>query len=318
MRIPVSIGALMLACTALAQEYPARPIRLIVAFPPGGPTDAVARLVAQKISDRVGQQMVVDNRGGGSGIPGTEAAAKAAPDGYTLYFGPTTTLGILPSLHPTLPYDPRKSFAPVSLIAKGTLAVGVHPSVPAQTLQEFIALARKQPGTLNYGSAGSGTPPHLAAEMFMTLTNTKLVHIPYKGSGPAMTDLLGGRLHVMFDALPPFLSHAREGKLRVLAITSSERVASLPEVPTVAEAGLPEFEVGLWNGILAPAGTPRSVITRLNAEIRAVLAEATTKDTLLRFGLVPVWTTPEAFAAFIDSEIERWGKVVKSSGAKLE
>ena len=236
-----AIAALVFASMTMAQSYPAKPIKLIIPFPPGGPTDAAGRLIAQKLSEGLGQQVVVDNRAGASGIPGTEAGAKAAPDGYTLTYGTTSTFSILPSLSPSLPYDPRRSFAPVSMVASGPLLVIVHASVPAQTLRDLIALAKAQPGKINFGSAGSGTVPHLAAELFKTMADVDLVHIPYKGSGPAQTDLVAGRIQVMFDASAPLLANIKAGKLRALAIASSSRLASLPDTPTAAEAGLPQI-----------------------------------------------------------------------------
>ncbi|MSQ72090.1 MAG: tripartite tricarboxylate transporter substrate binding protein [Betaproteobacteria bacterium] len=314
----LAAAGLLFASGVCAQNFPARPLKLIMPFPPGGPTDAAGRLIAQKMSEGLGQQVVVETRAGGSGIPGTEAGAKAAPDGYTLIYGTTSTFSILPGLNATLPYDPRKSFAPVSQVSTGPILVAVHVSVPANTLRELIALAKAQPRTINFGSAGSGTVPHLAAELFKTLADVDIVHIPYKGSGPAMTDLVAGRIQVMFDALAPLIPNIRAGKLRALAVAGTSRFSALPEVPTAAEAGLPQFEVGLWNGVLAPAGTPRDVVAKLNATIRKALAEPGTEEVLTRYGLVPAGNTPEAFASFIEFEMERWGKVVKVSGAKME
>jgi len=311
-------AAIALVSTAIAQSYPVRPVKLIMPFPPGGPTDAAGRLIAQKLSEEFGQQVVVETRAGASGVTGTEAAAKAAADGYTLIYGTTSTFSILPSLTKSLPYDPRKSFTPISIVATGPLLVAVNASVPARTLRELIALAKAQPRTLNFGSAGSGTVPHLAAELFKTLAEVDIVHIPYKGSGPAQADLVAGRIQVMFDASAPLMANIKAGKLRALAIASASRLDTLPDTPTAAEAGLPNYEVGLWNGILAPAGTAPDIVSRLNAGVRKALQDPATGATLNRFGLIPAGNTPEAFATFIDAEIERWSRVVRISGAKLD
>jgi tripartite-type tricarboxylate transporter receptor subunit TctC len=322
--LPVALVATlsMMLCVlptqAPAQPFPNKPVKLIVPFPPGGPTDAAARLIAQKMTEGLGQQVVVETRAGASGIPGTEAGARAAPDGYTLTYATTSTFSILPSLSTTLPYDWKKSFAPISMVANGPLLVVVHADVPAKTLQEFIALARSQPRVLNYGSAGNGTVPHLAGELFKSLAEVDVVHVPYKGSGPAQSDLIAGRLQAMFDAVAPLLPNVRAGKLRALAIASDKRLALMPDTPTAAEAGLPGYEVGLWNGVLAPAGTPREVITALNGAIRKALAEPSTGETLLRYGLVPAGNTPEAFAAAMETEAARWARVIKTSGTKLD
>ena len=313
-----SAAAIAFLSTAIAQTYPVRPVKLIMPFPPGGPTDAAGRLIAQKLSEDLGQQVVIETRAGGSGIPGTEAAAKSTPDGYTLIYGTTSTFSILPSLSKNLPYDPRKSFAPVSIVATGPLLVAINASLPARTLRELIALAKAQPRSLNFGSAGSGTVPHLAAELFKTLADVDIVHIPYKGSGPAQADLVAGRIQLMFDASAPLMANIKAGKLRALAIASASRIDSLPDTPTAAEAGLPNYEVGLWNGILAPAGTPHDIVTRLNAGVRKALQDPATGAALNRFGLIPSGNTPETFATFIDTEIERWSRVVKTSGATLD
>lgn len=317
------LAILALALTAAplpvpAQSFPAKPVKLIVPFPPGGPTDAAARLIAQKMGEGLGQQVIVETRAGGSGIPGTEAGARAAPDGYTLTYATTSTFSILPSLSTTLPYDWKKSFAPISMVANGPLLVVVHTDVPAKTLQEFISLARSQPRALNYGSAGNGTVPHLAGELFKSLADADLLHVPYKGSGPAQGDLIAGRLHAMFDAVAPLLPNVRAGKLRALAIASDKRIALMPETPTAAEAGLPGYEVGLWNGVLAPAGTPRELIATLNATIRKALSDPSTEETLLRYGLVPAWNTPERFATAMETEAARWARVIRVSGARLD
>ncbi len=313
-----TIAGMLIASMVWAQAYPSKPVRLIMPFPPGGPTDAAGRLIAQKLGDVIGQQVVVETRAGASGVPGTEAGAKAAPDGYTLIYGTTSTFSILPTLSKSLPYDPHRSFAPISMVARGPILMAINASVPAQNLREFIALAKAQPNSINYASAGSGTVPHLAAELFKTLTQVELVHVPYKGSGPAQADLVAGRIQVMFDAVAPLAPNIRAGKLRALVIASPQRLDVMPDVPNAVEAGVPQFEMGLWNGILAPAGTPRDIVLLLNGAILKALADPALIEAMARFALVTAGGSPEAFATTIGVEIERWAQAVKVSGAKLE
>jgi tripartite-type tricarboxylate transporter receptor subunit TctC len=303
---------------ASAQSYPNRPIRLIVAYPPGGGADIVARILGQKLSDSVGQQIVVDNRSGAAGIIGTDIAAKSIPDGYTLIMGTNATHGIFVSLYRKLPYDPVKDFAPVSNVVSVTNVVVLHPSVPARSVKELIALAKSKPGQLNYGSGGSGSNAHLAVELFKIMAGVDIVHLPYKGVAPAVTDLLGGQIQMMISNMPPVLPHVKAGKLRALAVTGAERSSATPDLPTVAEAGLPGYESDLWWGVLAPAGTPRSIVSRLNAEIVKILQLKELKDRLSDMGATPVGNSPEEFAATIKADILKWAKVVKQSGAHVD
>ena len=301
-----------------AQPYPARSVKIVVPFPPGGPTDVVGRLVATKLGESLGQQFVVENRAGAGGTVGSEAVAQAAADGYTLLYGSTSTLAMAPSLYRKLGYDPRKSFAPVSLVSSGPLLVAVNASVPAATLTQLIALAKEKPGTLNYGSAGNATPPHLAAELFKSLAAVDLVHVPYKGGAPALQADSAGEVQLIFEGLVTLLPQIKAGRLRALAITGSARDPALPDVPTVAEAGLPAFQVTFWSGLVAPAGTPADVVASLNAALRKSLASADVRETLERQGLAPAGNSPAEFARFIKSEIARWAQAVRVSGAKVD
>lgn len=306
------------AQAAFAQAYPTKAIHLIVPFPPGGPTDIVGRLVGHKLTEGLGQPVVVENRAGAAGTVGSSAAAKAPPDGYTLLYGSTSTLAIAPSLYRDLAYDPRSAFAPISLVSRGAIIAAVNAQVPARTLQEFIALAKKGPGTLSYGSAGSGTPPHLAAELFKSVAGVDLLHVPYKGGAPAINDLVGGQVQAIFEGEVVLLPHIKSGGVRALAITGTKRDPQLPGVPTFAEAGLPRYDVYFWSGLVAPAGTPPQVIAKLNGVLVQALNAPDTRAALKHQGLEPAGTTPRQFAEFIAGEVERWGQVVKASGAKLD
>ena len=312
--IALALGATL----AQGQAYPSKPIHLIVPFPPGGPTDIVGRLVAQKLAEGLGQPVVVDNRPGAGGTVGSTAAAKAAADGYTLLYGSTSTLAIAPGLYHDLAYDPRSAFAPISLVSRGAIIAAVNAQVPARTLQEFIALAKKTPGTLSYASAGSGTPPHLAAELFKSIAGVDVLHVPYKGGAPAINDLVGGQVQAIFEGQVVLLPHIKSGRVRALAITGAKRDPALPDVPTFAQAGLPQYDAYFWSGLVAPGGTPADIVGKLNAVLVRALNTAEVREALLRQGLEPAGTTPAEFAAFIGSEVERWGRVAKASGAKVE
>ena len=302
-----------------AQTYPAKAIKLIVPFPPGGPTDIVARVVARKLSEGLGQQVIVDNRAGAGGTIGAEAAAKSTGDGYTLLFGTTGTLAGAPNLYSHLGYDPVRSFAPISMVSIAPLLIVVHPSVPTTTLREFIEFAKSKPGQINAGSAGSGTPPHIAVEMFKTLAGIQLVHIPYKGTAAAVLALLAGDVQIFIDQFNGSLQQAvRAGKLRALAVTSSKRLPQLANVPTAAEAGLPGFEVSGWTGLLAPRGTPAEGISQLNGEVLKALASKDIRDILANQGVEPAGNTPQQFSDFIGEEIGRWSRAIKASGAKVD
>src|ERR1044072_1975579 len=310
--------ALFAATGASAQDYPSRPVTLIVPYAAGGGNDVMARIVAEKMSRSLGQQIVIENKGGAGGSIATRQVAKAAPDGYTLGLGGTGTHAINPTLYPNVGYDPRKDFAPVGLIATSALVVLVNTSVPANTIGELIALARRDPGKLNYASAGVGSGIHLGAELFATMAVVKLTHIPYKGSAPALTDLVGGHVAIYFSSLPPAIALIKEGKVRALAVTGPARSPLLPDLPTVAEAALPGYESVLHYGIVAPAGTPRPIVEKLNAAMRAALAEPDVRERIIADGAEPLPGTPEDYAADIDQEETKWSKVVKVSGARVE
>ena len=314
-----ALGFALLATTGTsAQDYPSRPVTLIVPYAAGGGNDVMARIVTEKMSRSLGQQIVIENKGGAGGSIATRQVAKAAPDGYTLGLGGTGTHAINPTLYPNVGYDPRRDFAPVGLIATSALVVLVNTSVPAKTVPELIALARRDPGKLNYASARVGSGIHLGAELFATMAGVKLTHIPYKGSSPALTDLIGGHVAIYFSSLPPAIALIREGKVRALAVTGPQRSALLPDLPTVAEAALPGYESVLHYGIVAPAGTPRPIVEKLNAAMQAALAEADVRERIVADGAEPLPGTPEDYAADIDREETKWSKVVKVSGAKVE
>lgn len=297
--------------TAGRPAWPTKPLRLIVAFPSGSSTDTAARTVGNKLALSLGQQVVIDNRAGASGNIGAQTAARAAPDGYTLLLGTTSTHAVAVSVQPNLSYDPIKDFAPVSLLGASPYVLAIHPAVPAGNVKELIALARAKPGQLSYGSAGTASLGHLAGELFSTEARVKFNHVPYKSSALAVLDVLSGRVDLQFGTIAPTLPHIRSGKLRALAVTGATRLAALPEVPTVAESALPGFEVSLWMGVLVPAATPAAIISRLNREITAILNTAETKDALIAQGIEPAPSTPAAFGARIRDEIVKWRKVVK-------
>jgi tripartite-type tricarboxylate transporter receptor subunit TctC len=298
-----------------ASGYPDHPITLIVPYAPGGGNDVMARAVAEPMSKSLGQPVVIENRSGAGGSVGTRQVAKAAPDGYTLGLGGTGTLAIDPTLYPNVGYDPRKDFAPVGLIATSPLIVLVNQSVAARNVQELIALAKAQPGKLNYASAGTGSGIHLGTVLFAEIAGIHITHIPYKGSGPALTDLLGGHVQIYFSSLPPAVGLVKEGKLRALGVTGLKRSASFPDVPTVAEQGLPGFEAVLHYGIVAPAGTPRPIIDKLSIALRAALADSKVHDHISNEGAEPLSTSPDEYAADIDREETKWSVLVKKSGA---
>jgi tripartite-type tricarboxylate transporter receptor subunit TctC len=302
---------------ALAQDYPVRPITLVVPYAAGGGNDVMARIVAEKMSKSLGQQIVIENKGGAGGSIATRQVARAAPDGYTLGLGGTGTLAINPTLYPNVGYDPRKDFAPVGLIATSALVVLVHPSVEAKSIPELIALAKRDPGKLNYASAGSGSGIHLGSELFAAMAGIKLTHIPYKGSSPALTDLIGGHVAIYFSSLPPAIALVKEGKVRALGVTGVKRSPVFPDLPTVAET-LPGYEAVLHYGIVAPAGTPQPIVGKLNAALRAALAEEDVRARIVADGAEPLPTSPAEYAADIDREETKWSQIVKLSGAKVE
>jgi tripartite-type tricarboxylate transporter receptor subunit TctC len=305
----------LLALPADAQEYPTKPIRLIVPFAPGGPTDIMSRAIGERIIGRLGQQLVIDNRPGAGGSIGTEIASHAAPDGYTMMLGHIGTHAINVSLYSRTGYDPVKDFAPVTMIATLPLGLWINASVPATSVKELVALAKAQPGSLNFGSAGSGGPTHMAGEMLKAMAHIDIVHVPYRGNAASLADLVAGRVQMMFSNLLTAGPHARAGKLRGLAITSAGRSPQAPELPTIAESGVPGYDITPWYGILFPAGTPRAIILRLNREIGGILATPEVVERFRTQGIDLVTSSPEAFAALIKSEIPKWRKVVKESGA---
>ncbi len=306
------------AAPAAAQDYPHRPITLVVPFPPGGSTTIVARIVAEKMSEALGQSIVVDNRGGAGGTVGSRAVAKSAPDGYTILLGYTGTLAIAPTLYGNVGYDPRKDFEPIGRIGTAPNTLVVHPSIPVHSVAELIAYAKANPGKVNYGSAGIGTVSHVCGEYFATAAGVKLTHIPYKGTGPAIIDLLGGHIPMAFAPVPATHENAKTGKLRMLAVTSAIRSTLLPDVPTIAEAALPGFEAVLRYGFVAPPGTPPAIIARLNAALNAALKSEDVRARLAVDGAEPLPSTPAEYGADIDREETQWSQVVKASGAKAE
>ena len=299
-------------------EYPSKPIRLIVQFTPGTSTDIIGRLVAQKLTEAWGQPVIVDNRPGAGAVIGTEAAAKSAPDGYTLVMAVSSAFGINPGLFPNLPYDVMRDFSLISNIVMTPQTLVVPGNSDVKSVKELVALAKAKPGVLNYGSLGSGSTSHLTMELFRSTAGIQLTHVPYKGSPPAYTDLFSGNLQLMFDAIPAVLPHAKSGKLRALAVGSSTRSSFLPDVPTVAESGYPGFEAVGWIGIAAPAKTPEAILDRINAEIARMLATADVKERLASLGVTPAADSRAHFTGFVRSEIAKWGKLIRDAGVKAD
>jgi tripartite-type tricarboxylate transporter receptor subunit TctC len=310
--------ALTSAASVLAQEYPAKPVRVVAPFPPGGGTDILARMLAQKLSEALGVQFIVDNRGGAGGTIGTDILAKSPPDGYTIGLV-SASHAINPGLYPKLPYDTLRDFASITMVAIGPGVLVIHPSVPAKTVKELISLAKRTPTTpLTYASPGSGTPPHLAAELFKTMAGVALVHVPYKGNAQALSDLMAGHVSISFPVVPAVLQHVTGGRLRALAVTSVERSRSLPDVPTISESGLAGYESSSWYALVAPAGVPASIITRLNREAVRILQLPDVREKLLTQGMDPIGSRPEQLTATIRSEMEKAAKIVRLSGARAE
>jgi tripartite-type tricarboxylate transporter receptor subunit TctC len=304
------------AGAAVAQPYPVKPVRLVIPFPPGGSTDLVGRLIGQQLTEATGQQVIIDNRGGAGGNIGVELVARAAPDGYTLVLGHIGTFGSGPSLYAKLPFDPIRDFAPIGLFGGVSNLAVVHPSLPVKTIKELIVLARARPGQLNYGSAGVGSASHLQVEYFKLLTKTDIVQVPYKGTGPMVTDLVAGQTQLTITGVPGLLGQVKAGRLRPIAAASERRLALFPDVPTAVEAGLPGFVVTTWYGPLAPAKTPAAIITRLNSELQKMVQRREVLDRLANEGIEPMSGTPEQYGAHIKDEIARWAKVIKAAGIK--
>jgi tripartite-type tricarboxylate transporter receptor subunit TctC len=310
----VGLASVGVAAIAHAQTYPVKPVRIISPYPPGGLGDLLPRAVAAGLTGPLGQQVIVENRPGASQIIGMQAAAKSPPDGYTLVFGSVTSLAINPSAHKNLPYDPVSDFAPVSLCVTTPLYLVVHPGVPARNVKELIALARSRPGKLTYASGGNGSSNHLAGELFKSLARVDLLHVPYKGAGPAMVDVMAGHVDLMLGAAG--LTEAKAGKVRVLGVTSAKRAAAAPDVPTLAESGLPGYEATIWFGLLAPAGTPAAIVTRLSNEINKVLSQPKMREQFSTVEITP--SSPEGFAGLIKREIPKWRKVIESGRITIE
>ena len=301
-----------------AQEYPAKPIRLVIPFAPGGTNDIIGRLVAMKLGAALGQQVIIDNRGGAGGAIGVELVAKSAPDGYNLVLGNIANLAVNPTLYRSLPYNPVKDLQPVTLIAKVPQILVVHPSLPVKSVRELIALAKAKPGSLAYGSGGNGSGAHLTAELLKLLAKIDLTHVPYKGVSPALVDLLAGQTALVFGGVPGVAPYVTAGRLRALGVTGAKRVRPFPDVPTIEQGGVPGYEATLWYGVLAPAGTPAPIIARLHATLVRALQTADMSERLAADASEPVGNSPEEFLAFIKSEIERWAPVIKASGARVD
>ncbi|HEX4763730.1 MAG TPA: tripartite tricarboxylate transporter substrate binding protein [Usitatibacter sp.] len=307
-----------LPLVAAAQPYPSKPIRFMVPYPAGGPLDTVARLLGQKVAESVNQTVIVENKAGAGGNIGADAVAKSPGDGYTILMGAVATHAINPTLYAHIPYDPIRDFIPVTQVASTPNVLVVNPSVPATNVKEFIVYAKANPGKLNFGSGSTGSAGHLAGELFKTLASVDMTHVPYKGAAPAMNDLIGGQIQLMFDNLASALSQVRAGRVRALAVTTARRTALAPDLPTIAESGLPGFDINTWFGIFVPANTPREMVDRLHAEFTRALAAPDVREKMLSLGAEPVGSTPAEFAAYIRAEAEKYARVIKASGAKAD
>lgn len=316
MRAILGLLLIFVSCSSNAQSWPSKPIRYIVPFPPGAFNDTLGRTISAELSKTLGQPMVVDNRPGGNSVIGTELAAKSPPDGYTL-FGAALPFSAIQSLH-KVSFDVTKDFAPITLAGFSANLLVANPNFPASNVKELLEYARRNPGKINYGSSGNGTSVHLAMELFKSMTRTYMLHIPYKGSAPVVSDLIGGQVDLMFDNMPNVIGHVRAGRMKALAVSTPQRAAMAPEIPTVAEAGVPGYEQTAWFGVLAPAGTPRDIINRYNAEITRVLNSADVRERFAKQGVEVKTTTPDEFGTFLRSEVARWGKVIKEAGIKSD
>jgi tripartite-type tricarboxylate transporter receptor subunit TctC len=317
-RIALLLALCCAALPAVAQPYPSKAVRMIVPYPPGGGNDTLARLFAAKLSDRMGQQFVVENRPGAGAMIGTEAAAKSAPDGYTILLSSIATHALSPNLYSRVPYDPVKDFAPITLLGIAPTVLVVPADLPARNLQEFIAAAKAKPGALAYASGGNGTPPHINAEVFKSVAGIDLLHVAYKGGGPALVDLMAGRVQAMLDTAASAMPHVRSGKLRAIAISAPRRSPELPDLPTFAEAGLPQYDTNAWYSMHAPAGTPPEIVRRLNAELVAILKDPEILARFKQLATDPVGNSPEEFAAFVRAELDKYARIIKAAGIKLD
>ncbi len=307
----------LLAASVQAQPYPSKPVRVVVPYPPGGPTDIVARVLFQQVAESTGQQFVIDNRAGAGGNIGAEHVAKSPADGYTVLIG-TTAHAINMSLFKSLNYDVQKDLAPVSLLTQGPLVLVTHPQFPANSVKELIDMAKAKPGSLNFASSGNGQSTHLSSELFNSLAGTKMVHVPYKGSAPALSDLMTGQVGIMFDTTLSAMPFVRAGKLKALGVTSPQRTPAAPDVPTIAESGLPGYEVFAWNGVFVPAGTPKPIVTQLNEEIRKAMQLPQVRDKFSAQGFAASWNTPDQFGVFVRNEVDKWARTIKASGTTLD
>jgi len=317
--IIAAVSALTLPVAPLAaQAYPNKPVRWILPYPPGGGSDTIARPVARKLSENIGQQVIIDNRGGAGGNIGMETAARAAPDGYTIVMGLTAQLAVNPALYQKIPYDPIRDFEPITLLANGAYVLAAHPSLPAKTMKDVIAIAKKRPDEILYASSGNGSGAHLASELLNNMTGIKLKHVPYKGGGPALVDTISGQTQLLFATPIASSGHLAAGRLRAIAVSTTKRVGSMPDVPTIAESGVPGFDAGVWYGMLAPKGTPRDIITRLNEEFRKVLGDPAIRNFLTKSAVDPDGGTPDELGKYMRSELAKWAKVVKAANIKLD
>ena len=314
----VLVAPLIVSSVSAQEKYPNRPVKIVLGFPPGQATDTVARAIAQKLGETTGQTFIVENRPGAAGIIGTDLVAKSTADGYTLVMGSSGVMAVNPGLYSKLPYDPVKDFAPITVAVTVPLFLVANPDFPPNTVKELVAYAKANPGKVNYASGGSGVTNHLAMELFKSVAGVDMVHVPYKGGPPALTDLIAGQVNVMFETGPGALPHVKSGKLKAIAVGGSKRSAAMPNLPTVAESGYPGFEAVAWIGISAPTGTPKEIITKLNSEIVKIVHLPDIKERFLGLGAESVGNTPEEFAVYLKAEIAKWGKVVKDSGAKVD
>jgi tripartite-type tricarboxylate transporter receptor subunit TctC len=316
----VALAAVLLgwAGAPSAQTYPVKPVRLVIPYPPGGGSDTIGRPLAQKIGEGLGQQVVVENRGGANGNIGMEAVARSAPDGYTLVFALSAQLAINPGLYQKLPYDPLKDFAPITLLGEGGYILVVHPSLPAKSVKELLALAKARPGQIAYSSSGNGSGGHLAIELLNSMAGIRMLHVPYKGGGPALMDLIAGQVQVLFATQLASWPHVQSGRIRALATSMAKRPASVPDLPTVSEAGLPGYDSGVWYAVLAPAGTPRDIITRINGEVVRALKQPDYRGLLVNNTIEPIGSPPERLTQYIKSELAKWAKVIKAANVRID